>query len=110
MNSFFYLKQGKEGKKKPKKSDHSFLFFSFTSVCRNFTAASPSFFFRLASRTECERRVSNVDEEPSTDDERRVSNGDEEPSVKQSLPTYKEKSKKERKKERDIYLFIYLFM
>ncbi len=50
MNSFFDLKQGKEGKSK-KQNIYSG-FFSFTSVSSNLTAASSfssssSFFFRL---------------------------------------------------------------
>jgi hypothetical protein len=67
----------KERKEKEKKKICSFLFFPETSL-----APSSSFFFLLPSRTECERRVRNRDEEPSTDGQRRVSNGDEKPSVK----------------------------
>jgi hypothetical protein len=87
LNSFFYLKQGKEGKRKKKIC--SFFFFLLRRFlklyCRLFSF-SFFFVFLLPSRTECERRVGNRDEEPWTDGERSVSNGDEEPSV-QSVPT-----------------------
>ncbi len=109
---FLWLKTRKGREKQKAKYLFRLLFFyvGFQQLdCRLFFFFF--FFFLLPTWTKCQRRVSNRDEEPSTDGERRVNNGDEEPSVKQSVPTneahwYKEESKKEI----FIYLFIYLFM
>ncbi len=104
-DEFFLLLKTRKGSKEQKKSVHWFLFFYVGFQQLHCPLSFFFFFFLLPSRTECEGRVSNRDEEPSTDGERRVNNGDEEPSVKQSVPTneahwYKEESKKE--------IFIYL--
>jgi len=111
MNSFLLLIKTRKGRKK-KKKNLFILFISFTSVSSNFlTASSSSFFFLHPSRTECERRVSNRDEEPLTDGQRRVSNGDEEPSVnsqyQRMTPIGTRRKKQARKKEIFIYLFMY---